>query len=899
MLRATSKIVSSIAAVSITVAAFTSVTAIAQEASLTAAAIEVSRQQPVPSLVRSQGILPEHAGEKLLLRFSIYENAQSHEPLWSEQQIVQVGARGEYSVLLGAGSAIGLPHTLFTTAEPRWLAVQVGEHEEKRTLLPSVPYALKSADAETVGGQPAASFVTHEELAAKLRATAAALTAEKLQPLATPTGGGTTGSIALWTSATVLGNSALTQTGTGATAKIGILTAAPAAALDVNGASIFRNRIALTSAAATAAAGVSSPALQLSGSSYSSGAAAAVAQNFVWQVQAVGNNTATPSSKLALLFAAGTAAPAATGLAVAPNGILSFAAKQTFPGAGTITGVTAGSGLKGGGTTGTVTLTVDPTKIPQLATANAFTKGASFGAESSFTGSSTDWMLVVTNTSASSKGTILGQAIGTNLGIEGASPGGVGVMGASDTGTGVKGVSNTTGTAVSGIANGSGPAGYFASNNTNQPAVTVSNATGTGISASSTAGYAGYFTNNGTFSATVYAVNTGTTGNAGYFTNNSASRVALAGVNSSTTATAIGVYGNVVNGNGVYGIAPAGNGVYGTSSTGTGVAGVVTGANATGVFGQATTGIGGLFKNNSAGDAGLAGFNYSTATTAVGSYGTASAGTGVAGVSTSGNGVSGNAPSGKGVLGSSQSGFGVYGASQTGIAILGELGFPSSELGAVQARSAIWGDAGDSTSYTPIGVIGTADDGGAGFFGNNSKNYVTLNVYNASGGSTHNFFRTFAASSPEGTCGIGGAGDLTCTGRVKSIVTTASARQVETYSVQSSENWLEDYGSGKLVGGRAVIALDASFVDTANTEMEYHVFLTPKGDAGALFVTNETGKSFEVRESARGVSSIAFDYRIVAKRRGMERQRLVDVTERIRAEIEQAQPKRGPGGNLK
>ncbi len=42
-------------------------------------------------------------------------------------------------------------------------------------------------------------------------------------------------------------------------------------------------------------------------------------------------------------------------------------------GTGTITGVTAGTDLTGGGTSGTVTLNLDTTKVPQLTTANTFT----------------------------------------------------------------------------------------------------------------------------------------------------------------------------------------------------------------------------------------------------------------------------------------------------------------------------------------------------------------------------------------------------------------------------------------------------------------------------------------------------------------------------------------------
>ena len=43
------------------------------------------------------------------------------------------------------------------------------------------------------------------------------------------------------------------------------------------------------------------------------------------------------------------------------------------PGKGTITGVIAGTDLTGGGTSGTVTLNLDTTKVPQLGAANTFT----------------------------------------------------------------------------------------------------------------------------------------------------------------------------------------------------------------------------------------------------------------------------------------------------------------------------------------------------------------------------------------------------------------------------------------------------------------------------------------------------------------------------------------------
>ena len=52
-------------------------------------------------------------------------------------------------------------------------------------------------------------------------------------------------------------------------------------------------------------------------------------------------------------------------------------------GTGTITGVTAGTDMTGGGTSGTVTLNLDTTKVPQLAAANVFTNNQTIAGTSS------------------------------------------------------------------------------------------------------------------------------------------------------------------------------------------------------------------------------------------------------------------------------------------------------------------------------------------------------------------------------------------------------------------------------------------------------------------------------------------------------------------------------------
>jgi len=96
--------------------------------------------------------------------------------------------------------------------------------------------------------------------------------------------------------------------------------------------------------------------------------------------------------------------------------------------------------------------------------------------------------------------------------------------------------------------------------------------------------------------------------------------------------------------------------------------------------------------------------------------------------------------------------------------------------------------------------------------------------------------------------------------------------------VQAAENWFEDAGSGQLSNGSAVVRLDAIFAETVNTGVEYHVFLTPNGDCKGLYVNQKSATSFEVHELGGGTSNIAFDYRIMAKRRGFETARLEDRT---------------------
>ena len=117
-------------------------------------------------------------------------------------------------------------------------------------------------------------------------------------------------------------------------------------------------------------------------------------------------------------------------------------------------------------------------------------------------------------------------------------------------------------------------------------------------------------------------------------------------------------------------------------------------------------------------------------------------------------------------------------------------------------------------------------------------------------------------------------GDTVARGSKSAAVPLKTGQMVKVFSMESPEVWFEDFGSGQLMGGLAIIHLDPKFGQTANLAKDYHVFVTPKGDCKGLFVANETKDGFEVRELSGGQSSISFDYRIVAHRNGYETMRL-------------------------
>ena len=336
---------------------------------------QTATEQVVPSVIKYTGVLADTDGKPLTepveLSFSLYKTEQGGAALWMESQRVEPDKQGNYTVTLGSTTAAGLPTTLFAAGEARWLGVQIsGQTEQPRVMLLAVPYAMKAGDAETLGGLPASAFMqmgavsNNVSIAISSPSTPATTTLAGTPPSASnvTTTGGTVGTIPVFTTATNIQNSILTQSG-----NVGVNVA---------------GRLNLPSnGSATATAGKNSRPEDFAASSFNSSTGSAVAQTFQLQAEPAGNNTASPSGTLSLLFGSGTAAPAETGLKINSKGLISFATGQTFPGTGigTITGVTAGTGLSGGGTTGNVTLALDATKVVSGVTAGTDLTGGGTG----------------------------------------------------------------------------------------------------------------------------------------------------------------------------------------------------------------------------------------------------------------------------------------------------------------------------------------------------------------------------------------------------------------------------------------------------------------------------------------------------------------------------------------
>ncbi len=325
------------------------------------APLAASAPTVVPALVPYSGIALDHEGHALTgqigVTFLVFKDQAGGEPLFTETQSVAPDPTGRYTVRLGATLTSGLPLDLFSSGEARWLEIQTaGQKPQPRALLLSVPYALKAADAATLGGLPASAFVLAgpKSPASSGLPLPAALGPAALGPAATTTvttTGGTANKLAKFSGSSTIVNSILFDNGT----QLGVNTTSPTATLTVAGTTTLNGSVGLpASGTANASTSFPSQSLQLSASAFNSSSKAAVAPRFLLKSEVTGNNTSAPSATLNVLSSTTSSAPTETGLFINANGTIHFAAAQTFPGGGATGGsfcIATGGGFGSGGTT--------------------------------------------------------------------------------------------------------------------------------------------------------------------------------------------------------------------------------------------------------------------------------------------------------------------------------------------------------------------------------------------------------------------------------------------------------------------------------------------------------------------------------------------------------------------
>ncbi|HET9344007.1 MAG TPA: hypothetical protein VFO25_13955 [Candidatus Eremiobacteraceae bacterium] len=340
-----------------------------------------------------------------------------------------------------------------------------------------------------------------------------------------------------------------------------------------------------------------------------------------------------------------------------------------------------------------------------------------------------------------------------------------------------------------------------------------------------------------------------------------------------------GVLGTSTFGAGVTGTSASYNAVQGLSALSTGVYGQTAGAGAFGVAGRdiATT-----HDNNGAGvladggpaDDGLHAFGNGTsangiyafsqsASSIVTNQGPNDSASSLVVQHTSGPTnllIEGVGPSGD-VFQVSSTGAGLL----SGNLIVGKISDQGtlSALGSIEGGNGLRIDSGTVTFSAAPGASQVLDI----FSGTSNTGTGVLNLENSSGTADFN---------------VTDGGDIFIDGLIHThgscnsgcIIGGKRVHDVDEYAPMETEPTIEDNGEATLIDGVANVALDPKFVNVIDPASEYLVAVTPEGDCEGLFVATRGPNGFIVRELRHGHHSLSFEYRIVAKRTGVDAPRL-------------------------
>jgi hypothetical protein len=243
-------------------------------------------------------------------------------------------------------------------------------------------------------------------------------------------------------------------------------------------------------------------------------------------------------------------------------------------------------------------------------------------------------------------------------------------------------------------------------------------------------------------------------------------------------------------------------------------------------------------------------------------------GVAVWGEAPNGTGVFGDSSSGSGVAGNSSTGAGVYGVSNTQYGVFGQI-----NAGPTANTIALFG-ANLATGTNSHGVIGQAS-GGNGLIGSSLSSDPNaaglVGFAGANGARAGAFFGNVAVS-----------GNFAVAGTKSAAVLHPDGSRLLVYSVEAPDSWLEDIGSGTLVGGNSWVQFDPDFAALIHLD-DYQVFLTEYGTHFHLSVADRASDGFSVTadmEKAQKNGTAAtdlngtFGWRMIAKRKDVEATRL-------------------------
>lgn len=202
------------------------------------------------------------------------------------------------------------------------------------------------------------------------------------------------------------------------------------------------------------------------------------------------------------------------------------------------------------------------------------------------------------------------------------------------------------------------------------------------------------------------------------------------------------------------------------------------------------------------------------------------------------------------------------------------------------------GGSGGAFSGTKTGALASAQDisGGTGLIGrSNSAPLTTLtsgsglsgssDLYGVAGWSSSSALVNRAGGyfSTNGGQSYAYVGMSTATGinrkiegngTVNTTVKDTDGNLVLLSCPEAPENLFQDYGSGKLVNGKASIELDPIFSKNiaVNEDHPLRVFIQLEGDCKGVYVTNKTSNGFDVVELMDGKSNVNFSWSVTANR---------------------------------